>query len=218
MYKPIKMIIFDLDDTLIHSNIDYNKIRSFIAQLFNPPIAESEAKSTAITILLEKLRLKHPDLYTIGKKRMIEFEKAAADTATVMHGVEKIPGIMKKFNIESVIFTNNSVETLNLYLSKPRFKFLRGFRIFTREDFSNPKPDPEGIFHILDKYSFPPEYTVYIGDSYIDSKAAYEAGIRFVHFFSREINLNLFPVPPYSTITSWNEFEDLLTKNSAIRQ
>ncbi|MHA1968455.1 MAG: HAD family hydrolase [Candidatus Hodarchaeales archaeon] len=203
MYIPIKKIIFDLDDTLIHSNIDYNRIRSIIAQLFNPPIVEIEAKSTAILILLEKLRREHPDLYPIGKKRMIEL---------------KIPDILKKFNIESVIFTNNSIETLNLYLSKPRFKFLRGFKIFTRDDFSKPKPDPEGIFQILDKFSFAPECTVYIGDSYIDSKAAYAAGIRFVHFSSREMNLNLFPVPPYSTITSWNEFEDLLTRNSAIRQ
>ncbi len=218
MLKPIKMIIFDLDDTLIHSNIDYNKIRSIIAQLFNPPIAEIDAKNTAILILLEKLRLAHPDLYPIGKKRMLELEKAAAETATVMNGADKIPGIMKKHNIESVIFTNNSTETFNLYLSKPRFKFLKGFKIFTRDDFLKPKPDPEGILQILDNFSLTPECTVYIGDSYIDSKAAYGAGIRFVHFFSREINLNLFPVPPYSTITSWNEFEDLLVKNPAIRQ
>ncbi len=217
MYKPIKMIIFDLDDTLINSNIDYIKIRTLIADLFNPPIAEIEA-NTAILILLEKLKYKHPDLYPIGKKGMIELEKAAAETATVMNGAEKISGILKKFNIESVIFTNNSIETLNLYLSKPRFKFLREFKIFTRDDFSKPKPDPEGIFQILDKYSFTSECTIYIGDSYIDSKAAYGAGIRFVHFFSREMNLNLFPVPPYSTITSWNEFEDFLTIHSAIRQ
>ena len=50
MLKPIKMIIFDLDDTLIHSNIDYDKIRSFIAQLFSPPIAEIEAKAEKIPL------------------------------------------------------------------------------------------------------------------------------------------------------------------------
>ncbi|MFX0085342.1 MAG: HAD family hydrolase [Candidatus Hodarchaeota archaeon] len=213
MIKSLKLIIFDLDDTLIRSNIDYSRIRYSIAELFNPPLSDDIIKNTPILKLLTKLKKTHPKNYIEGKRRMITLEKSAAEFATVLQGAERIPEILSKLNIESAILTNNSKDTITLYLTKPQFEFLRKFEIFTREDFSKAKPDPEGIIKIIEKYKLSPISVVYIGDSYIDAIAAQKVGIRFIHFYSREINQNLFPEPPYATLTHWADFEELLLQN-----
>jgi HAD superfamily hydrolase (TIGR01549 family) len=213
MLKAVKLIIFDLDDTLILSNIDYSRIRYSIAGLFNPPLSEDIIKNTPILKLLKMLKKTHPENYTEGKRRMITLEKSAAEFATVLRGADRIPEILNNLNIQSAIFTNNSIDTITLYLAKPHFNFLSKFEIFTREDFTHAKPDPEGIIKIIEKYNMPPESVVYIGDSYIDAIAAQKVGIRFIHFYSRETNQNLFPEPPYTTLTNWDEFEELLRQN-----
>lgn len=213
MPRTVKLLIFDLDDTLICSNIDYYKIRYSIAELFNPPLSEETIKNTPILKLLTKLNMIHPDQYNEGKERMIELESGAAEFATVLEGAEKIPDLLMKLNIPAAIFTNNSINTLNIYLAKPIFNFLTKFEIFTREDFTCAKPDPEGIIKIIEKHKVPPEDVFYIGDSYIDAIAAQQSGVRFIHFKSRKTNQKLFPEPPYATITNWDEFEDLLNQS-----
>jgi len=213
MLRTLKLIIFDLDDTLICSNIDYYEIKCSIAELFSPPLSEETIKTTPILKLLKRLKQKHPDKYDEGKTRLVELEKKAADFATVLKGAEKIHSLLTDLHIQAAIFTNNSVDTLNLYLKKPHFNFLTKFTIFTREDFIHPKPDPEGIIKIIEKHEVPPDSVIYVGDSYIDAIAAQKSGVRFIHFKSRETNQKLFPEPPYATITNWDEFEDLLNQN-----
>lgn len=213
MPRTVKMIIFDLDDTLLCSNIDYSQIRYSIAELFNSPLSEEVIKNTPILKLLKRLKQEHPDKYDEGKTRLIELEKTAADFATVLKGAEKIHSLLTDLHIQAAILTNNSVDTLNLYLTKPHFNFLTKFKIFTREDFTHPKPDPEGIIKIIEKHEVSPDNVIYVGDSYIDALAAQQSGVRFIHFKSRETNQKLFPEPPYATITNWDEFEDLLNQN-----
>lgn len=213
MLRTLKLIIFDLDDTLICSNIDYYRIRCSIAELFNPPLSEEVIKNTPILKLLKRLKREHSDKYEEGKARLIDLERKAADHATVIKGAEKIHNILADLHIQAVVFTNNSVDTLNVYLTKPYFNFLTKFRIFTREDFVHPKPDPEGIIKIIEKHEVPPDSVIYVGDSYIDAIAAQQSGVRFIHFKSRETNQKLFPEPPFATITNWDEFEDLLNQN-----
>ncbi len=48
-------------------------------------------------------------------------------------------------------------------------------------DVQNPKPHPESIFKILDRFQISPEQSVYVGDSPVDYETARASG---VHFFS----------------------------------
>ncbi|MFX1284607.1 MAG: HAD family hydrolase [Promethearchaeota archaeon] len=213
MNKPIKLLITDLDDTLIRSNINYSKIRLQIADLFPVPLSTEMIMKTPILGLLKKLKRDFPEKFIEGYQRIDEAEKRATKTATVIQGAEKIPLIIKKHNLYSAIYTNNSKSTIELYLTNPRFYFLKEFQILTREDFNNPKPDPEGLISIIDSFNdklITKENTAYIGDSYIDAIAAHRANIKFIWFHSRDIDQNLFPDTPYQTLTDWVDFESIL--------
>lgn len=52
-------------------------------------------------------------------------------------------------------------------------------RIVGGEDVKHPKPDPEGIFMVLDAWNLPKEQVLYVGDSVVDAKTAEAAGIDF---------------------------------------
>ena len=44
---------------------------------------------------------------------------------------------------------------------------------------SHPKPNPEGVYRILNSWRLPREQTAYIGDSYLDEATARAAGVSF---------------------------------------
>jgi phosphoglycolate phosphatase-like HAD superfamily hydrolase len=132
------------------------------------------------------------------------------EKATPMEGAEKIPELLQKKDIRGFIYTNNSQETINRYLEKVEFKFLLKFSILTRDNINNPKPDPEGIFKILKICGIKKENSIYIGDSYIDAGASSKAGIRFILFNSRDLDLKLFPRKPIVIINHWSKFKQIL--------
>jgi phosphoglycolate phosphatase len=210
MLKPFLLAIFDLDDTLIQSHINFRQIRLTIAELFTPPLSEEFITKTAILELLEILKQKHPEKYEEGYKRMTALEYESCENATVMLGATEVSSTLKQNGITPAIYTNNSRRTVNMYLKKPEFSFLQEFTIFTRDDITHPKPHPEGLNAIMELKKIPNEQTIYIGDSYIDAIAANKANIRFIWFNSREIDPNLFPSPPYATLSKWSELEKLL--------
>lgn len=211
--RPINLMIFDLDDTLIQSQIDYDQIRFEIVELFEQPIPSSEFSKTPILILLEQLKEVHPEKYPEGYRRVYETERNAIKKAKIMEGAQRIPSLLKKHKIHSAIYTNNSSNTVKQYLTK--FAFLRNFHILTRDDFTKPKPDPEGLIKILKLYQeknvsqITRESTAYIGDSYIDAIAAHRADIDFIWFKSRNIDKKLFP-RVYASLTHWDEFESII--------
>ncbi len=213
MHKKTRLLIFDLDDTLLHSNINYSEIRYQIAELFSPPLLDEIVSKTPILELLKKLKHHHPDKFTEGYRRIDEAEREATKTATVIPGADKIPLLIKKYSFHSVIYTNNSKPTIELYLANPKFNFLKEFKILTRDDFNRPKPNPEGLLSIIEGFhnkQITKGNTIYVGDSYIDALAADKANIRFIWFNSRNIDQTLFPSPPYAILTDWSNFESIL--------
>jgi phosphoglycolate phosphatase len=208
--NQIRLIIFDLDDTLIQSKIDYAALKKQLLELF-PKSNTLTSKKTPILGLLSQLETIDSELYFQARTLVEETERGAALNAKIMVSADNIPKILSQYKIQGVIYTNNSFKTVLLYLQKEEFSFLKQFFILTRDDITKPKPDPEGILTILSRFSnIEKESTIYIGDSYIDAEAAYLAGIRWVLFDSRNIDLNEFITPPSGIISHWSELESLL--------
>jgi HAD superfamily hydrolase (TIGR01549 family) len=210
LIDPIELIIFDLDDTLVRSSINYTKIRTEIAELFPKNSQLPHLSRTPILKLIKQLREIDEDSFHQAKSFVEKSERNAVNEAIIMDGASVIPSLLKKFNIEGVIYTNNTRETVRLYLRKPSFEFLSSFEIFTRDDIQKPKPDPEGIIMILNKLNIPKLNTLYIGDSFLDSEAASNAKIKFVLFNSRNMDPNNLKTTPLLTLNDWSEFEHFL--------
>jgi len=68
-------------------------------------------------------------------------------------------------------------------------------------DVSSPKPDPEGMFKILDILGVEKDRTVYIGDSVIDEIVAYRAGIPLIAYKNNRLKA-MFHVEHFEQIKS----------------
>ncbi|MHA1975250.1 MAG: HAD family hydrolase [Candidatus Hodarchaeales archaeon] len=211
MTKPLELVIFDLDDTIVHAKLDYGKLRYQLAEFFNPPKTVREVDGKPLLKILEMLKHENPERYKEAYNLLINSERRAAEKAKLIEGAEEeIPKVIQKFRLKSAIYTNNSKATLQMYLE--RFDFLRKFIILTREDILNPKPHPEGLIKILQTLNVNPDKTIYLGDSWIDASAAHKAKIRFVLFDSRNIDRSLFPQKNYDILRDWAEFEPYVLK------
>ena len=210
MIDPIRLVIFDLDDTLLHSSINYAKVRSKIAELFPRTFLPPHLHQTPILQLMNQLREIDEFLFRQAKQIIEKSERRAVKNASIMQGAPDLPGILKQHKIKGVIYTNNTRETVKLYLLKIGFEFLDYFEIFTRDDIKKPKPDPEGIMMILNKFNILKLNTIYIGDSFIDSEAASGANIRFILFNSRKLDPNTLKTSPFYIFNDWSEFEPFL--------
>ncbi len=210
MIDPIQLVIFDLDDTLVHSSIDYAKIRSKIAELFPRTYVPAHLHQIPILQIMNQLREIDEDLFHTAKQIVEKSERRAVKNASIMQGAPDLSGILKQYKIKGVIYTNNTSETVKFYLLKKGFEFLDYFEIFTRDDIKKPKPDPEGIMMILRNLNIPKLNTIYIGDSFIDSEAARAANIRFVLFNSRKLDPNALRTVPFYILNEWSEFKPFL--------
>lgn len=70
------------------------------------------------------------------------------------------------------------------------------------EDVINLKPDPEGLLYAIKKLNIPREKTVYIGDSIVDAKTAFNAGIPFIAVTTGATGAEEFTAFPYKHIAN----------------
>jgi phosphoglycolate phosphatase len=68
-------------------------------------------------------------------------------------------------------------------------------------DVNNPKPDPEGVFKILEILGVEKDRAVYIGDSIVDEMVAYRAEIPLIAYKNRELEA-MFHVEHFAQIKS----------------
>lgn len=214
MVNPIKLAIFDLDDTLVHSSINYAKIRFKIAELFPRTVQLPNLHQTPILQILNQLKEIDDNLYHQANLIVEKSERNAVKKAIIMEGAAILPKLLAENNIRAAIYTNNTKDNVKLYLLKPGFEFLNYFEIMTRNDINKPKPDPEGLIKIISKWNIPKLNTIYIGDSFIDSEAARRANIRFLLFNSRKLDVKTLKTSPFLILKDWSEFGSLITKYS----
>ena len=68
-------------------------------------------------------------------------------------------------------------------------------------DVNNPKPDPEGVFKILEILGVEKDRAIYIGDSVVDEMVAYRAGIPLIAYKNKELEA-MFHVEHFVQIKS----------------
>jgi HAD superfamily hydrolase (TIGR01549 family) len=184
--------------------------------LFPNTVQVSNLHKTPILILASQLKKYDEKLYITAKNLIEKSEEESVKRAEIMEGADKIPEILKQNEIRSAIYTNNTRKTVNLYFNNPKFEFLKFFEFFTRDDVKHPKPNPEGILTILKRKGIPKENTAYIGDSFIDAGAARDAGIRFILFDSRNLDLHTHRISPFATMKKWSEFDTIIGKKQTL--
>lgn len=204
-----KLAIFDLDDTLLKSHLDYKLLKNKINENIDSVDIKRKLATSSILESLELLKKLDEKKYLQIYSEITDIEIQSTKNAELIPNADRVIAELLNDEKRIGILTNNSRGAIEEY--KKRFSFLTKLEILTRDDVEIPKPNPDGINKLLEQFNISNDETIYFGDSWLDSCAAYEANVRFIWFRSRkEVDVSLFPRKPWKIFDNWKEFLRLI--------
>lgn len=211
----IKGIIFDMDNTLLRSNIDFEAMKQETFHFLNSrgilPGGFNVTNHTSSTIIEEAMKTGLMteelllEMWSIPMKFEIEGMKDADLEPGVIDILEQLKG-----HYRLAIVTNNSNKAAEAAL---RDNSIYGYFDFVvgRESMGALKPSPDGFRFILDQYSdISVEEWLSVGDAWIDGKASAAAGIKFISYRGDVERMKSRGVFPYASIKDIRELKDFV--------
>jgi phosphoglycolate phosphatase-like HAD superfamily hydrolase len=169
---PPKAWIFDLDDTLVDSHLDFMGIRR---DLGFPPDCR----------ILETLLAQPPEEQARLRPILTRHEQNGAEGSVLIEGVERFINVVEsrrpKTGETFSIFTRNTRSALDTTLNKNPILKKAAYKI-SRED-AAPKPNPEGLLLIMKHLGLTSSEVLYVGDYLYDLEAGAAAGIPSLLFW-----------------------------------
>ncbi len=185
--KPKMLVIFDMDGTLVASTINYEQIKVELKELLQNILTEEEhevIKNQKKSILeLTKIISKNDETGKVFEKawEIIEhYELEGYNDLQIQFDVKPTLEKLKDKGHIVTIFTNNSTKLTDIVLKKYGFAKYIDYSL-TRDDVTDPKPNPEGLLKLMKKYNCTEKQTLFVGDAWLDAEAAKKANIKFVY-------------------------------------
>ena len=181
MEKAVRLVVFDLDGTLVDSKVDLANSVNYALGAFGFPLLPNE---TVYSYVGDGARmLIQRSLGNDGKEilpRVLEtflthYREHLLDTTIPFPGVsESLEAHSKSF--EMALLTNKPVDMTQSILAglslSRYFVDVRG-----GDSFDSKKPDPEGLLRIMEERGISPEESLMVGDSANDILAGQAAGV-----------------------------------------
>ena len=179
--RPIELLMFDFDGTLIDSKVDIaTSVNLTLGDLGLPQRAQEEIFSFVGDGVKRLLRL------SVGEENLETYEKALDIfrehyLAHCLDTTQFYPGILDVLQhfsrVHKAIVTNKSLEyTLRIVDGLKANDLFAA--IESPEDSSELKPDPGMLLKVLDKVAVSPTQAMMIGDSTNDVRAAKAVGVK----------------------------------------
>ena len=176
-----RLVIFDLDGTLINSLVE-------IEYIFNSVLPEYNVEPKKISFYKKNIGNGIEDLLQkcLPKNHSLDFNKVLGDIresykininkyATVFDGIYNVLDTFVKKNIIITVITNKphkfAVDSVNFHFEGYKIDVIGAGNQFER------KPDPTSSIHILKKHNMNPNEAIFIGDSIVDIQTAKNAKI-----------------------------------------
>lgn len=156
----IKAVVFDLDNTLVTSNINFQQLRMELA------------------CPADKDLLTHVDETFCDNERqqrietILKHELDDAKASDLMAGARSLTDWLSNEGLKFGIITRNCREAAKKKLSAHALTIEE---LITREDFPA-KPDPSALLHLVDKWQLEQHNVLYVGDHQYDILTAQNAG------------------------------------------
>lgn len=178
------LLIFDLDGTLVDSKLDLaNAVNATLKQLGRSPLANELIYSyvgDGAPMLIR--RALGPDASEDLAQHALEFflryyREHMLDHTRPYPGVEEALERLYIHGVKMAVLTNKPVrfsQELVQGLGLDRYFF----RVYGGNSFEQKKPDPTGVYALLQESGTPKERALMVGDSAVDVRTARNAGIR----------------------------------------
>ncbi|MGB2742018.1 MAG: HAD family phosphatase [Cognaticolwellia sp.] len=151
-------VIFDLDDTLVSSSLNFDKIRKSLGCA--PEID-----------LLDFVEALPTDQRIDANEQLLTYEINDAMNAKKMPGTEQLLALLSELCIPCAIVTRNCRQAAAIKVNSNNIDISI---VLTRED-HKAKPAPDALLHIAKLWQIAPENLLYVGDYLYDLQAAKNA-------------------------------------------
>jgi len=159
----LKLVIFDLDGTLVDSPLDFDAIRAEIGLPDGRPILEAlEHLAPADRARAEAVIDRH--------------ESEAVRASRLLPGAADLVAWLRARGLKVALLTRNSRASVRAAARRHGLAFDAAV---TRED-HEPKPSPRGVRHLMEACGARAAETVLVGDFRFDVEAGTAAGVRTV--------------------------------------
>ncbi|MBF0558252.1 MAG: HAD-IA family hydrolase [Nitrospirae bacterium] len=180
----IRLIIFDLDGTLIDSSIDITHAVNYAVEPYGVvPLTTPEVISLVgegISKLMEKIVVKEgvsADLDLLIERFIYYYSSHLIDNTTVYPGVMEV---LEQLGTYRKAVVSNKRESLSVRILEQLGLSQHLDMIVGSETVKERKPSPMPVFHVLSVLGTSPEEAVIVGDSNYDIDAGRSAGIKTV--------------------------------------
>lgn len=184
MNMPVKLVIFDLDGTLIDSSIDITNAINYAIEPYDVrPVTVQETISLVgegITRLIEKLIERegiNADKNVLIERFLEHYSAHPVDKTTVYPEVRETLESLKDY--KKAVISNKREALSTMILNE--LGLLKYFDLVVGSDTTpDKKPSPIPILHVLSRLNVKSEEAVIIGDSNFDIEAGKAAGIKTI--------------------------------------
>lgn len=231
----LKGIMFDMDNTILYSRINFKRMRDELVTYFTeshqlPQSLFREVETPAVVIEVGKkaiIQQKYPD--SVEHEGLVwqnnkDFQ--AIDTAIWslvkeievegMIGAQLAPDSketlrkLKELGYAVTIVTNNAYASAKLALEETEL-YHQFDLLVSRDQMKALKPAPDGLLYTRSKLEHIQEWLM-VGDSWIDGKAAEQAQIPFIAYQGEQQEMEKHAVPVQAYVTSFHELEEWIKR------
>lgn len=162
VFKTVKAIIFDLDDTLVKTSLDFTKLKKELGCKNDDDILS----------FIDKIECKNEQ--KIAEQIVLDHEVKDAQTSLWLPGAEAFVMQAKNLGLPLAIVTRNCKRATEIKIVNNQIPI---DLVLTRED-APAKPDPSALISIANKWGIATTSIAYIGDYIYDIQAAHNGNMQ----------------------------------------
>jgi len=188
--SKIRGVIYDCDGVLFDS-LEANRwfYSSFCAALGRDPLTEEElgyAHSHTVHEAIHHIFRNAPEKERQALERFARMDPEAS--ASRLELEPNIIAALQALKARGILLAVSTSRTTNMGYILKKFALEPFFDlVVTTRDVQKPKPHPESIEKILQRFSLEKEEVFLVGDSENDRRAALAAGVKFIAYKNEEI-------------------------------
>ncbi len=156
--NKLQGVIFDLDDTLVSSTLNFNKIKNSL----DCPLDID---------LLDFLDGKPQTERSIIEQKLIDYEISEAASSVKLKGTDSVLTLLHDLNMPIAIVTRNCREAALIKINNNNLNIPI---LISREE-HQAKPAPDALLFLANQWNISPENLLYVGDYLYDIQAAINA-------------------------------------------